>query len=78
MSLRKLRWMAVSAVVSLAVSCAPSCPEGQTAADVCTQCGASGQCAQMDSVCTTTCTSQVDCSLPYQCIAGLCQPVPCM
>jgi hypothetical protein len=31
-----------------------------------------------DSVCTTTCQSQVDCTLPYQCIAGLCQPVPCM
>jgi hypothetical protein len=78
MSLRVLRWVWVVSVVALAPACAPSCPQGQTAADVCTQCGASGQCVTQDSVCTNTCMSQVDCSLPYQCIAGLCQPVPCM
>jgi hypothetical protein len=67
------------AVLLVAASCGTACPDGTTSVNTCLACGpTTDQCMTSGVICATPCNSSSDCGLPYQCIGGLCQPVPCL
>jgi len=73
-------WKAIVAAGAMMLGAAcggTQCPGGQQLVTICAQCGASGGCASMGTICTSSCTAQSDCTLPYTCVSGTCQPVPC-
>jgi hypothetical protein len=78
MSSGSLRLMAAVVGLLLAAACRPECPSGQTDINVCVECARDGTCAAMADLCARPCNAQSECTLPNQCVGGLCQPVPCI
>jgi hypothetical protein len=77
MSSTFLRLMAAVAGLALASACRPQCPSGETDISVCLECSLDHTCAAMGDICASPCNAQSDCTLPNQCVGGLCQPIPC-
>jgi hypothetical protein len=74
---KALRWTMMTAALCLGAACGSHCPDGQTLVAACLECGQSGTCVSTQNICATSCTAQSDCTLPQQCLQGLCQPQGC-